>query len=155
MFSGCSVIRVSFGPLYIWLVDNARINNITYKNIDVEYDDYNRPPRIQTADGEMYSYEYDAEFACPFAACLIEKHFEYSMVSKEEDMGGICGVRFENINYHSRQKPFFVFAGLNENSLCEDIVFEGLCWNGEPIPRELFFRRAQTNKFCRNIRCNA
>ena len=151
IFENCKIVRVSFGPLYMWLVDNAKVHDVVFRGIDIEFDEYNCPPRIQQADGEVYRYEYDAEFSCPFIAFLIEKHFEYSMIQREEELGSISGVLLEDIRFYSVQKPFFLFAGQNENSRCERVACRRLYWNGERIPRALFERQAQCNEFCSQI----
>ncbi len=82
----------------------------------------------------------------------VEKHFEYSMIRTEEELGSIRGVRLEGVNFHSLQKPFFLFAGHSASSPCEDVVCQDLCWNGEPVSASFFERQSQKNEFCRNIR---
>ena len=152
LFENCRIIRVSYGPLYIWVVDNARVHDIVYRNIDIEFDEYNRAPLIQQTDEQVYRYDYDPDFACPFIAFQVEKHFEYSMIRTEEELGSIRGVRLEGVNFHSMQKPFFLFAGHSASSPCEDVVCQDLCWNGEPVSASFFERQSQKNEFCRNIR---
>lgn len=150
-FENCDIIRVSAGAMFIWLVDNARIHDVLFKNIAAEYDDVNRPERIQRKDGETYAYVYDAAFMQPFVMFCIQKHFEYSMIRKEEELGSIRGVRLENLFCFSRRRPVFVFVGHNEKSDIQNVVFDGVFWNEERVSKELFLRATSKNEFCADI----
>lgn len=151
-FENCKIIHVSIGPMFIWLVDCARVHDVLFQNIDTEYDDYNRVECIQRRDGEAYNYTYDADYTPPFVMFCIEKHFEYSMIQREEELGCIRGVRLKNIRCFARQKPVFAFAGYSEKSNIENVIVDGVFWNGERISEELFKRCANINGFCSDIR---
>ena len=152
IFENCNVIRVSFGALYMWVVDCAKVRDILFHDIDVEFDEYNRAPTIQPMDDAIYTYQYDANFSAPFIAFSIEKHFEYSMTKKESEIGSIRDVRLKNIRFYALQKPTFVFAGFSDTSRCENISLEGIYWNGEPISQSLFESATSMNEYCFDIR---
>ncbi len=126
--------------------------DVLFREISAEYDEYNRPERIQLKDGEKYAFLYDGEYAPPFVSFYIEKHFEYSMIKSEEELGDICGVRLENIRCFARQKPVFAFSGHSEKSGVRKVFFDGAFWNGERISPEFFERRSIKNPFCSEIR---
>lgn len=151
-FENCRIIRVSAGAMMICLVDCAHVRDVLFREISAEYDEYNRPERIQLKDGEKYAFLYDGEYAPPFVSFYIEKHFEYSMIKSEEELGDICGVRLENIRCFARQKPVFAFSGHSEKSGVRKVFFDGAFWNGERISPEFFERRSIKNPFCSEIR---
>lgn len=152
LFENCDIIRVSFGPLYLWSVDSAKVHDIRYKRIFIEYDEYNRAPLIQTNDNAIYTYKYENDFACPFIACLIEKHFEYSMTQDIEELGSISDIYFDDIYYYSLQKPFFIFGGLSNKSSCKNVLLKNIFWNDEKIASDFFEKHVQKNQFCFDIK---
>ena len=85
----------------------------------------------------------------------VSKHFEYSLIKTQEELGNINGVKIENVHLYSVQKPHFTFCGDNENSLCENVDLSNIYWNGELISEELFEKQTVKNQFTKNIRlCN-
>jgi hypothetical protein len=150
-FEGCKLIHTTAVALAIWLVDNAKIHDITFENTVVEYDDYFLKLAIQNKDEDIYSDEYQAENSGELVYFEVCKHFEYSLIKNEEELGNINGVKIENVHLYSVQKPHFAFFGDNENSLCENIELSNIYWNGEPITAEFFDRQMIQNKFTRNI----
>ncbi|MBR6739512.1 MAG: hypothetical protein IKM04_00370 [Clostridia bacterium] len=137
--------------LAITLVDNAKIHGITFANTLVEYDDYILKSRIQTSDSDIYEDRYDADHASVLSHFSVSKHFEYSMIKTEEELGYIHDVLVEDLRLYSVQKPAFVFHGNNPNSSCEDITFTRIYWNGEPISSEFFNRQTKANEFTKNL----
>jgi hypothetical protein len=150
-FEDCKLIHTTAVVLAIWLVDNAKIHDITFENTVVEYDDYFLKLAIQNKDEDIYSDEYQAENSGELVYFEVCKHFEYSLIKNEEELGNINGVKIENVHLYSVQKPHFAFFGDNENSLCENIELSNIYWNGEPITAEFFDRQMIQNKFTRNI----
>ena len=99
----------------------------------------------------MYEDRYDPDYHVCLVSFQVSKHFEYSLIKTEEELGYINGVNVENLQLYSVQKPVFALHGDNPNSLCENVTFNGLYWNGEPISKELFEKQTHTNEFVKNI----
>ena len=150
-FEDCKLIHTTAIALAIWLVDNAKIKEILFKDIAVEYDDYCLKLAIQNKDEDIYSDEYNADHSGELVYFSVSKHFEYSLIKTEEELGSICGVKIENLRLYSVQKPRFAFQGDNPNSRCENVTLEGVYWNGEGISQSLFEKQTKKNEFVKNI----
>lgn len=151
-FKNCKIIRVSGGgSMMIYLVDNAKVHDIRYKNIQAEYDDYIRTNYTQQRGDEIYTHRYDPDFTGWFVKFEVHKHFEYSMIKTEEELGEIRDIYLENIRLYARQKPKFGFFGDNATSRCENITFKKVYWNDEPISQDFFKRQTTINEFAGNI----
>jgi len=151
-FEDCKLIHTTGMAVTMWLVDNAKVHDVTFKNILVEYDDYLIKNSIQTNDSAIYADEYTPDYHGCLVNFAVNKHFEYSLIKTEAELGYIHGVRVENLRLYSVQKPYFAFSGDNPNSTCEDITLERVYWNDEPITQALFEKQTYKNEFCKNIR---
>ncbi len=150
-FKNCELIHTTAIALAIWLVDNAKIHDATFKDINVECDDNATNPSIQNSDNEKYSYFYSPNHVGALVHFEISKHFEYSLIKTEKELGNINGVKVENLRFISSRKPVFEFFGDNPESLCENIEFNGVFWNGEPISENLFIKQTTKNGFVIDI----
>lgn len=150
-FENCKLIHTTAIALAIWLVDNAKIQDVLFQDITVEYDDYCLKLAIQNKDEDIYLDEYNAEHSGELVYFVVSKHFEYSLIKTEEELGRIRGVKIENLHLYSVQKPCFVFRGDNPNSMCEDVTLENVYWNGERISQSLFEKQTEKNEFVKNI----
>ena len=150
-FENCKLIHTTAIALAIWLVDNAKIHDITFENTIVEYEDYCLKLAIQNKDEDIYFDEYNADYSGKLVYFDVSKHFEYSLIKTEEELGNICGVKLENLHLYSVQKPCFVFRGDNPNSMCQDVTLENVYWNGEKIEQSFFEKQTEKNEFVKNI----
>lgn len=150
-FEDCKLIHTTAICLAIWLVDNAKIHDIAFKNITVEYDECNLRMLTQGKDADVYENEYDLNGCAWLINFDVSKHFEYSLIKTEEELGEVDGVSVENLRLYSVQKPKFAFTGANENSLVKNVIVDKVYWNDEPINKEFFERQANKNKFTKNI----
>lgn len=141
-FEGCKLIHLCGIGLAMWLVDNAHISSITFKDIVAENDPYMLKMCGQPNDDTIYTDVYDTDFGGLLVWCSINFHPEYSLIKSVEELGKIDGVTIENLNFYSLQKPSLTFAGFNSNSTIKDITLDNIRWNGERIPTALL------NKFC-------
>jgi len=66
-------------------------------------------------------------------------------------LGNIHGVRIENLQLYSVQKPTFKFVGASPTSMIENVVLRKVYWNGEPISGEFFERQTEKNAFVENV----
>ena len=150
-FEGCKLIHTMAIALAIWLVDNAKVHDIAFKDIAVEYDDYCLKPAIQNKDEDIYCDAYIAERGSQLVYFEVGKHFEYSLIKTEEELGNICGVEINNLRLFAVQKPAFAFVGENFQSNCENITLKNLYWNDELLTQDLFEKQTVTNEFAKNI----
>lgn len=151
-FEDCKLIHTTGMAVTMWLVDNAKITDVIFENITVEYDDYILKNSIQNSDADVYEDSYDPNFGGCLVSFAVNKHFEYSLIKSEAELGYIHGVTVRNLRLYAVQKPYFSFSGDNVNSTCEDITLENVYWNDEPISKELFEKQTHRNEFVKNIK---
>ncbi len=151
-FEDCRLIHTMGKAVTVWLVDNAKIHGVVFKDITVEYDDYMNKPAIQRADGEAYEDRYDPDWAGTLVSFEVCRHFEYSMIKTEEELGSISDVLVDGLSLYGVQKPVFYFRGENEKSSCEDIRLRRILWNGEPISAALFEKQTEKNAFVKHLK---
>ncbi len=151
-FEDCKLIHTTGMAVTMWLVDDAKIHDVTFKDITVEYDDCLIKNSIQEKDDDVYFDAYNPDYHGALVSFEVSKHFEYSLIKTEAELGYIHGVRVENLQLFSVQKPYFSFVGDNANSTCEDITLENVLWNGEPISQALFEKQTHKNSFAKNIK---
>ena len=84
----------------IWLVDNAHISDVTFRNITVENDSCLLKMCGQKSDSQVYCDHYDPYYGGFLVNFAISQHFEYSMIKTREELGKVSGVTLENINYY-------------------------------------------------------
>ena len=150
-FEDCKLIHTTGQAITVWLVDNAKIHDVEFKNIFVEYDDYMQKNAIQKSDDDIYVDVYDADHGGDLINFLVHKHFEYSLIKTEDELGEINGVDIENVRLYSVQKPCFKFVGDNPNSMCKNVKLKGVYWNDESVSLGLFERQTEKNEFTENI----
>ena len=130
VFENCDVIHVTGAVLDCYNVDYADVHDITYRNINVEYDDILPAGKLQVKDSEVYSIDNPDHSPC-FIAVAVAYHHEYSAGG---DRRGINrNIKFQNINLLGRQQPRFLFKGHNRDHMTKDILIENLKWNGEYV----------------------
>lgn len=128
VFEDCDVIHVMNPVLDCANVDYADIFDITYRNINVEYDDTIPKHMIQRTDAQVYE-NLDPDYAPDLIKVYIEYHYEYSAGGTRR--GKCHDIKFQNIHLYSRQKPRMTFKGYDENSAVENILVEDIYWNGK------------------------
>ena len=151
-FEDCKLIHTTAICLAIWLVDNAKIHDITFKDIAVEFDDYNFNMETQRKNADIYENNYDLNSYASLVHFEISYHGEYSLIQKEEELGEINGVNIENLRFYSVQKPKFEFLGANGNSLVQNVRFNKVFWNDEPISNALFEKSVYKNDFVKDVK---
>ena len=151
IFEDCRLIHTTYSAIAIWLVDDAKIHDILFKNISVEYDNHILGGAIQNSDSHIYSTVYDPNRASDLVYMQISWHNEYSLIPSDELLGSINGVKISGVSLYSIQKPAFKFFGYNEKSTIENVLVEGLYWNGEPVSKELFEEQTVRNEYTKDI----
>lgn len=147
VFEDCKIIHVTHSVLDCYNVDYADVHDITYRNIDVEYDDVIPCPACQRDDDHSYSSS-SLDFSPSLISALVQYHAEYSAGGTRR--GRNRRLLFENIRYYGRHKLTFKFNGYNEEYRCEDITIKNIFVNGRPLREEDF--TLTIGDFCKNIK---
>ncbi len=147
VFEDCDVIHAMGTALDCANVDYADIFHVTYRNINVEYEDVVPKPMIQTADAQVYE-NLDPDYAPTLLKVSVDNHPEYSVGGKGR--GKCHDFKFQNIRLYSRQQPKIIFRGYDRDSLVENILVEDIYWNGKLL-ENLDDVNYNANEFTRNI----
>lgn len=150
-FEDCRVIHTTHKAIAVWLVDNAKIHDVTFRNISVEYDASMPESVLQKSDEHTYRSTYAPDRGGELMDLTISWHHEYSLIPSPDQLGEIRDVRIEGLKLFALQKPVFNFAGYGEKSTVSDVVLCGVYWNGEPISESLFKRQCSKNEFVEKI----
>ena len=128
LFTDCDIIHVNGPVLDCCNMDYADIHDVTYQNINVEYDDIIEKPVIQRSDAQVYENP-DPDYAPPLIKVYIEFHYEYSAGGTRR--GHCHDITCKNIHLWGRQTPKLVFNGYDEQHPVEKITVENLYHNGK------------------------
>lgn len=148
LFTDCDIIHVTGAALDSYNIDYADVHDVTYRNINVEFDDVIPATLIQTKDDEIYKNPNPDN--TPRLICVItDYHHEYSAGGLRR--GKTRNITFENINLFGRQTPSLYFKGWDETHKTENIIIKNLYHNGKIIKDEGEIIM-EKNKFTENIR---
>ena len=128
LFTDCDIIHVCGPVLDCCNMDYADIHDVTYQNINVEYDDIICKPVIQRADAQVYENP-DPDYAPPLMKVYIQFHYEYSAGGTRR--GRCHHINFRNIHLWGRQRPRLEFEGYDAEHPVEEITVEDLYHNGK------------------------
>ncbi|MBR5308411.1 MAG: hypothetical protein IKU43_06545 [Clostridia bacterium] len=145
-FRNCDIIHVTGPVLDCYNVDWADCHDITYHDINVEYDDIIPCSVIQTSDSHKYEIT-DPDYSPALCSAVVQHHFEYSKGSTR--LGKNRRITFENINLYGRQTPKLIFKGSDEEHKCSDITVKNIFQNGKKIEITDFY--TEINEFTENI----
>lgn len=129
-FEDCDVIHVTHAVLDCQNVDYADVHHITWRNINVEYDEVIPAPVSQRKDGQIYSNP-NKDYAPYLMNADVQFHHEYSKGGKRR--GKNHDLTFENIHLLGRQMPKLRFQGFDEEHQVRDIRIRNLYWNGKLV----------------------
>ena len=147
VFENNDVIHVMNPVLDCCNMDYADIFDITYRNINVEYDETIPKYMIQRADAQVYE-NLDPDYAPDLIKVYIEFHYEYSAGGTRR--GKCHDIKFQNIHLYSRQQPKMTFKGYDNDAAVENILVEDIYWNGKLL-ENLDQVDYNANEFTRNI----
>ena len=145
-FRCCDIIHVTGEALDCFNVDWADCHDISYSDINVEYDDIIPKPVIQKSDSQRYENP-DTDYAPWLCAANVTHHAEYSKGVTRQ--GRNRNITFENINLTGRQKPKFRFKGYDNEHQTSDVVIKNITVNGEKMKNGDYI--LEMNEFCKNI----
>ncbi len=150
LFEDCNIIHVHGPVLDCFNIDYADVHDITYRNINVEYDEVIPQGIYQYKDNEKYEdlvTDYDS--VPSLISADVSYHFEYSAGGTRR--GKNRDFLFENINLYGRQPVKLSFVGYDEEHKTSNITIKNLYHNGKRITEvaEEYFKQ---NEFCENIK---
>ena len=146
-FRNCNIIHVTGNVLSCCNVDYADVHDVTYENINVEYDDPIPSPQIQSCDRAGYPGG-EPDYAPRLISAEIIFHHEYSAGGKRR--GKIRDITYRDIHLFGRQQPSISFYGFDGDHLCRNCRISGLRWNDREIHRKESVSFLE-NQFCRDI----
>ena len=152
VFEDCKIIHPLHCAMDFLIVDYAYCHDITFRNIEVEYDDNPRSPKLQPTDDTPYSYTL-GEYKSYLVSMFIVHHYEYShdKAGNSGVRGKIENIRFENISVSSKKAPYFRYQGYSEEYGIKNISFENMLWNGEPLAKDTFQKYTEIAQFVKGI----
>ena len=147
LFEKCSIIHVC-GPVLDCLnVDYAHVHDITWRNIDIEFDDIIPQPSIQKSDKETYT-SLTQDFQPAVCSAFVISHPEYSAGGNRRGLNE--NLTFKDIRLVSNKKPLFRFRGFDAEHPTRNVVIRNFLLNGKPLlPGDY---ELTTEAFCENIK---
>ena len=146
-FEACDIIHVTASPLDCCNVDYAHVHDVSYRGINIEFDDIIPTMRLQHSDNEPYRPGPPDNQPAVISVGVIY-HPEYSAGGKRR--GKNSGFVFEDIRLRSNKRPLFSFAGYDETHLTDGVVIRNFLLNGRPLASEADYELV-TNEFCDDI----
>lgn len=130
-FENCDVIRASHIALDIQNGDRAKIHNVVFEDIRVEYSRHNSEPEYQHNEDAPYSLG-----GKPYSAELMKAHLYRGVWSHDNLFGENKRVLFRNISVLADDGVAFPrseFSGADEEHLTSEVTIEGVSLNGSPV----------------------
>ncbi|MBE6705324.1 MAG: hypothetical protein E7583_08685 [Ruminococcaceae bacterium] len=145
-FRNCNIIHVTGPVLDCMNVDWADVHDISYHDINVEYDETILQPVIQTSDSHKY-VNPDRDYSPALCSSNVIRHFEYSKGSTR--LGRNRRITFENVNIFGRQTPKLIFKGFDAEHMCTEITVRNIFQNGKKLEMKDFY--TEINEFTENV----
>lgn len=128
-FRSCHILHVTGGVMAVGNVDYADVHDVTFEDMEVEYDDVIPRPQIQKSDRDPYVPVTDFYPALLDASVVF--HREYSAGGTRRGINRrIC---FRNIRLFGAQPIRMVFRGFDKEHMTKDVTVSGIWKNGERI----------------------
>ena len=109
--------------------DRAKIHNVVFENIRVEFDDKIPTPIYQNSDDQVYDPNADPNY-CPALAVIIINSTHYS---HDTENGTVDGVIFKDIQVYGTRTPPVSLTGLDADHMAKDVLFENVQLGGRRI----------------------
>ena len=137
-YENCDLIHNCTAAITVSNGHYADIHNVSYKNINVEFQEYNRPEVLQESVSQPYidNGEIFMPGLIQFGNGKFSAYYENDIANeKDRNFGHTHDVRFKNINvYNENPKNIRVrFTSESRDTLIEDIVLDNLTVNGEIV----------------------
>ncbi|MGI6402359.1 MAG: glycosyl hydrolase family 28 protein [Thermoguttaceae bacterium] len=121
-FEDSDIIRNTHIAMDIQHGDRAKISNVTFQNIRVEFDDKIPTPVYQHSDEQIYDPDADPNF-CPSLAVIVIRRTGYS---SDDENGTVRNVLFKDIKIFGTRLPPISLDGLNAECDVQGVTFENI-----------------------------
>lgn len=128
-FEDSDIIRTTHIAMDIQHGDRAKIHDVVFDNIRVEFDDKIPTAVYQNSDDHVYNPDQDPNY-CPHLAMIIVQSTYYS---GDKTNGSVENVLFKDICVYGNRKPASPLIGLNKESSVKNVVFDNLQIGGKKI----------------------
>lgn len=148
IFENCDLIHGAHMHMDLQNGDRARVHDLIFDNIRVEYSRYTLEPVYQNSDDMIY------EGKERYMPQLFFAHIYNGIWSKDYLWGENYNVTFRNIQVFSDEGmplPPSTFVGVNAEHQTHDITIENLTINGQQI-KDIKDIPVKTNQFAYNIK---
>ncbi|MDF2686724.1 MAG: hypothetical protein K0S55_1907 [Clostridia bacterium] len=132
LFEDCDIIHGDCILMDFQNGDRAKVHDVRFENIRVEYNKYALPPVYQQSK-EM---EYKPDLSKCFVPLLFKAHLYCGMWSKDYLYGENSNINIKNIYILADKEipmPMSHFVGINAEHMTKNIVIDGLYFNGKRI----------------------
>jgi hypothetical protein len=127
-FEDCDIVRTTHIAMDIQHGDRAAVRDIRFKNIRVEMDERNLPPRMQQQRDERYG---DAPGDHLPRLLVIE--IRGNPYSQDAQRGTVERVLFRNILVTAPRMPDSYLSGFDAEHGITGVAIEALSLNGKPV----------------------
>ena len=121
-FEDSDIIRTTHIAMDIQHGDRAKIHDVVFENIRVEFDDKIPSPIYQNSDDQVYDPNADPNY-CPALAVIVIHSTHYS---HDKENGTVDGVIFKDIQVYGTRTPPVSLIGLDADHMAKDVLFENV-----------------------------
>ena len=146
-YRDCHIIHMTGPTLGCCNVDRAKVHNVLYEDITVEYDDVHDREMIQKSDDEVYC-STNTDHYPRLVYVNIDFHAEYS--EDAERRGENYDFTYRNIRAYGRHPLRVQIDGFDAAHKSHDILFDGIYHNDRRI-EELSELQLQLGEFAENV----
>lgn len=132
IFEDCDIIHSSHICMDLQNGDRAKVHDVIFRNIRVEYSKYALEPILQMSDDMVYA----PDTSKPYLPQLFFAHLYYGRWSKDYIYGENYDVVFKDIHVYLDAEltmPPSTFSGVNSENKTRDIIIDGLYVNEKKI----------------------
>jgi hypothetical protein len=128
-FSDCDIIHTVHIAMDIQHGDRAAVSGVCFRDIRVETDGENAPPKMQQSPEDRYA-PAAGETHLPR---LLVVHITGTNYSQDRERGTVRQVRFEDISVVGSQLPTSILRGFDADHEVADVTIENLRHNTQPL----------------------
>lgn len=121
-FEDSDIIRTTHIAMDIQHGDRAKISNVVFENIRVEYDDKIPTAVYQNSDDHVYNPDENPDYCPPLAVIIIQ----HTMYSSDEESGDVRDVLFKDIKVFGNRKPAISFTGQDAEHDVKGVTFKNV-----------------------------
>ena len=146
-FENSDIIRNTHIAMDIQHGDRAKISDVLFSDLRVEFDSKIPTPIYQNSDDQVYDPDANPDFCPDLGFVIVNKTF-YSV---DGENGTVDGVRFENIRVFGERKPRFVFLGLDPEHNVKNVTLENVLVGDQKFTAENGLLPVVRNEFVSDL----